>query len=220
MVYTLTYEYHIGHHTLRMTSDWCELDEAILYFERLMSHKGYHNIQAIDESNTVYTLKQLQKEQESDRQSIHHLTLYFDASFDQQSKLSGLGVVLTYNIGSKKISQRKNLDTASAKTVNEAEYYSLFHGLEQLKQLDFPPQSIEIYGDSLVVINQLKGEWPVFDETLAKWADDVEALLKSLNLIPVFHHIDRKDNKQADRLASQALAGTLVDATRDIEGDE
>lgn len=51
-------------------------------------------------------------------------------------------------------------------------------------------------------------------------ADDVEALLKSLNLIPVFHHIDRQDNKQADRLASQALAGTLVDATRDIEGDE
>src|SRR5690554_6598818 len=219
-MYTLTYDYHIGHHTLKMTSDWCEIDEAILYYEQLMSHQGYENLQIIDESNRVYTLKELKKEHQSQRQSVHHLTLYFDASFDQQSKLSGLGVVLTYELGDKKISQRKNLDTAMPKTVNEAEYYSLFHGLEQLKQIDFPPQKIDIYGDSLVVINQLKGEWPVLDETLAKWANEVEELLTSLRLTPVYHHVDRKENKQADRLASQALAGTLVDATRDIQGDE
>ncbi len=216
MAYTLTYEYHIDHHALRMTSDWCELDEAVLYYERLMSHKGYHNIQAIDESNRVYTLKELKKERESDQQSVHNLTLSFDANFDQQSKLSGLGIILMYDRGDKSISQRKNLDTAMPKTVNEAEYYGLFHGLEQIKHLDVQPQSIDIYGDSLVVINQLKGEWPVLDETLAKWADDVEALLTSLNLTPVYHHVDRKDNKQADRLASQALAGTHVDACKEM----
>ncbi|GEM02216.1 ribonuclease HI [Halolactibacillus halophilus] len=219
-MYSLTYAYQIGNHVLKMTSDWCEIDEAILYYERLMSHKDYQNLQAIDESNRVYTLKELKKEQHSERQSVHHLTLYFDASFNQQSKLSGLGVVLTYIEGDQQISQRKNLDTAMPKTVNEAEYYSLFHGLEQLKQIDFPPQKIDIYGDSLVVINQLKGEWPVLNETLAKWADEVEDLLTSLRLTPLYHHIDRKDNKQADRLASQAQRGTLVDATRDIQGDE
>lgn len=208
----LTYDYQLGEHVLSMTSDWCKIGQAILYYDRFMSHKGYENIQAIDEDQQTYTLKQLKKQQKSDQAVIHDLALYFDASFDQSTTLSGLGIVIMYRLGHETIKKRKNLQTSDVNNINEAEYFSLFHGLDQLRQLNIPPQDIHIYGDSLVVINQLNGEWPVLDIQLTQWADDVEVLLKELRLTPNYHHIDRKDNKQADRLAEQALLGISIDS--------
>lgn len=200
-----------------MTSDWVTLDVAMLFMERFLSHSDYQDVQAMDESDHVYTMKQLRQERENIKMAIHALSLYFDASFNHLSKLSGLGSVLTYRQGKRKVEKRKNLSSALPKTVNEAEYYSLFHGLEQLKQLDVGPQKIDIYGDSLVVINQLEGEWPIMDPTLSKWADDIEALLNTLKLQPVYHHIDRQDNKSADRLSRQAMEQISIDSSKEIE---
>ncbi|GEN57119.1 hypothetical protein GCM10012290_17640 [Halolactibacillus alkaliphilus] len=220
MKYQLSYCYQLGKQKLYLTSNWVPLDVAILFMERFLSHKDYQDVQAIDETDHVYTMKQLRQEKENMAMSIHSISLYFDASFNQLSKLSGLGIVWTYRQGKRMVEKRKNLSSALPKTVNEAEYYSLFHGLEQLKQLEIAPQKIAIYGDSLVVINQLKGEWPIMDPTLSKWADDVESLLNTLNLQAVYHHIDRQHNKSADRLSKQAMAHIAIDSSNEIESED
>lgn len=220
MKYQLSYCYQLGKQKLYLTSNWVPLDVAILFMERFLSHKDYQDVQAIDETDHVYTMKQLRQEKENMAMSIHSISLYFDASFNQLSKLSGLGIVWTYRQGKRMVEKRKNLASALPKTVNEAEYYSLFHGLEQLKQLEITPQKIAIYGDSLVVINQLKGEWPIMDPTLSKWADDVESLLNTLNLQAVYHHIDRQRNKSADRLSKQAMEHISIDSSKEMESED
>lgn len=220
MKYQLSYCYQLGKQKLYLTSNWVPLDVAILFMERFLSHKDYQDVQAIDETDHVYTMKQLRQEKENMAMSIHSISLYFDASFNQLSKLSGLGIVWTYRQGKRMVEKRKNLASTLPKTVNEAEYYSLFHGLEQLKQLEITPQKIAIYGDSLVVINQLKGEWPIMDPTLSKWADDVETLLNTLNLQAVYHHIDRQRNKSADRLSKQAMEHISIDSSKEMESED
>lgn len=78
-------------------------------------------------------------------------------------------------------------------------------------------QSIEIIGDSKVVINQLNGEWPCLEDDLSRWADRVDEKLEELNLSPEYYAVSRKNNQEADRLATQALKEVEVSSTLEIE---
>ncbi|GFZ85716.1 hypothetical protein GCM10010978_27250 [Compostibacillus humi] len=72
-------------------------------------------------------------------------------------------------------------------------------------------------GDAQVVINQLTGEWPCYEEELAKWMDRIESKLEKMGIQPEFVLKTRNDNKEADQLASQALRG--IELTSTIETD-
>ncbi len=65
-------------------------------------------------------------------------------------------------------------------------------------------------GDSQVVLNQLGGEWPVFEERENRWIDRIEAKLAELGLKPHYESIGRAENKEADMLATQALKGEII----------
>ena len=60
------------------------------------------------------------------------------------------------------------------------------------------------------MLNQLSGEWPCYEQNLNRWLDRIEVKLEKLNLRPVYEPISRKDNQEADSLATQALNGEEI----------
>lgn len=78
---------------------------------------------------------------------------------------------------------------------------------------------VKIIGDSQVVINQLNGEWPALEKELASWADKIDAKLEQFNIQPEYQLVSRKDNAEADRLATQALNGIDITGLREIVKD-
>lgn len=77
---------------------------------------------------------------------------------------------------------------------NEAEYAAFHEAVRQMDELGIHHQSCVFKGDSLVVLNQLSGEWPCMEENLNKWLDRIEAKLDKLKIIPVCKPISRKEN--------------------------
>jgi len=56
-----------------------------------------------------------------------------------------------------------------------------------------------------VVLNQLSGEWPCYEESLNKWLDRIEQKLTEMKINAKYTPIGRNENKEADKLATQAL---------------
>lgn len=79
-------------------------------------------------------------------------------------------------------------------TNNEAEYDTLISALEAvLKRLhdagaDPASARLDVRGDSLLVINQVLGEWKVKDERMGRRRDRVRALLKRFGQWKLTHH--------------------------------
>ena len=124
--------------------------------------------------------------------------------------LSGLGVAIYYEQNQTYWRIRKNAVLQQLESNNEAEYAAFYEALMELENLGVHHQSCVFKGDSLVVLNQLSGEWPCYEEPLNRWIDRIEDKLKKLHLRPVYEPISRKDNQEADRLASQALNGEEI----------
>ena len=93
---------------------------------------------------------------------------------------------------------------------NEAEYAALMFALNLLDEIGVHQVPCDIKGDSQGVLKQLAGEWPCYEENLNQWLDRMEAKIKTLGLKPRFQPIPRNENKEADKLASQALEGKNI----------
>jgi hypothetical protein len=62
---------------------------------------------------------------------------------------------------------------------------------------------LDAYGDSLLVVQQIKGEFQSFDGLLNSYLDRCLAIIKSLDTITV-HHILREESSRATCLAEHA----------------
>ena len=70
-------------------------------------------------------------------------------------------------------------------------------------------ESIDIYGDSKLVIQQMAGLWQIRGDHLQTLHDDATDLLKELSSCTgtvQFHHVPRNSNVEADALANQAIS--------------
>ncbi|KAI5323274.1 hypothetical protein L3X38_032346 [Prunus dulcis] len=128
-----------------------------------------------------------------------HLTpwkLYFDGS--KTDKASGAGVVLEEPLG---IRHCYSFQLDFQCTNNRAEYEALIIGLEMLVELGI--QSVEILGDSMLVLKQIAGEYKCLSPSLAVY------LVAARNLLTEFReatweHIPREENFAANELAQVA----------------
>ena len=84
-------------------------------------------------------------------------------------------------------------------TNNMAEYEACILGLEAA--IDYRIKILEVYGDSALVIYQIKGEWETRHPKLTPYRDHVLKLMKYFDEI-TFHHIPREENQVADALAT------------------
>lgn len=129
--------------------------------------------------------------------------LYFDGCSKGNPGASGAGAVL-YNVV-------KNSETeiwadcwfvGASSTNNEAEYTGLLLGMKEAIRRGI--RVIDIYGDSQLVIKQMRGEYAVKSPSLSKLyktAKDLEQGFDKVRYIHVYRHL----NTRADELSNQGL---------------
>jgi len=72
-------------------------------------------------------------------------------------------------------------------------------GIEEA--IDMRIKKIDIYGDSTLVINQIKGKWETHHGGLIPYRDYARRLLTFFNKVEL-HHLPRDENRMADALAT------------------
>ncbi|HDI46077.1 MAG TPA: ribonuclease HI family protein [Candidatus Omnitrophica bacterium] len=125
--------------------------------------------------------------------------VFIDGASSGNPGPAGVGVVIKDNQG-------KTLHSFSffigEATNNIAEYFSLLLALNECLLLNL--KNIDIYSDSQLVIKQLKGEYKIRDNTLKVLYKIVKYLTTKFDRIG-YNYIEREKNKEADKLASQAI---------------
>ena len=126
--------------------------------------------------------------------------LKFDGCSKGNPGLSGAGAVIYKNgveIWSKSIFVGKN------NTNNEAEYNGLIIGLEEAVEMGI--ESLDVEGDSLLIIKQMRGEYKVKSEKLLNLyikAKLYENMIKEIE----YNHVYREKNIRADELSNMGLS--------------
>lgn len=92
--------------------------------------------------------------------------------------------------------------TIGEATNNVAEYRAVIDALEWILT-QAPPDKINFYLDSALVVHQLRGEWKIKEAHLKQLAAAVHRL--ETNLAITYAAIPREKNFQADALVNQAL---------------
>jgi ribonuclease HI len=86
-------------------------------------------------------------------------------------------------------------------TNNQAEYHALIEGLKAVK--DWKPDRLEIYLDSKLVVEQIKGQYKIKEPELQKLNAQATQLLDGLQY--EIKHVAREENRGADHLANMAI---------------
>ena len=129
----------------------------------------------------------------------HHYVLTFDGACRGNPGICGAGYVIWKN-GDVFYEGKQFLDDNN--TNNFAEYKALVVGLKKCIELNV--KNIHIKGDSLLVVKQINKEYKINAENLLPLYNEAMELLSNINLGSCIH-IERKQNKLADRLANEAI---------------
>ncbi|WP_144461090.1 reverse transcriptase-like protein [Siminovitchia fortis] len=209
-----------GTKRLQLESEWFE-DKGITPLVNDMLKTGrIKDITVMDEMGREWTLKEFHKLMEKTEDEPRNPTIYFDGGYDRENAESGIGIVIYYDKGKEKFRIRYNAKLLELLSSNEAEYAALYNALEVLQQLGVKHSPCVIMGDAQGVLKQLSGEWPCFDETLNLWLDRIEEKIKAMGLKPSFQIIARNENKEAHKLAGQALRNQMIDSHLKLETQE
>jgi ribonuclease HI len=87
-------------------------------------------------------------------------------------------------------------------TNNEAEYHALIEGLKAAKKWN--PDRLEVYLDSKLVVEQVKGKYKTKKPELQQLNVEVARLLGEFPEVE-FKHVLRGENRGADHLANMAI---------------
>ena len=86
-------------------------------------------------------------------------------------------------------------------TNNQAEYNALIEGLKTVKE--WKPDRLEIFLDSKLVVEQMKGRYKIKDLELQRLHAQATRLLDGLPY--EITHVAREENRGADHLANMAI---------------
>ncbi len=201
-------------------SDEMTAAQALMIVEDLERTGRVKSITIVDEYDSTWMLKELKKYVKEIETEPHHVTVYFDGGYDLGTRSSGLGCAIYFEQNGQSYRLRKNASVSGLVSNNEAEYAALNLSLVELEMLNVHHLPVRFIGDSQVVINQMNGEWPVYEQELAAWADRIDEKLKKLGITPEYEHVTRKQNAEADRLATQALKGIQIVGKIELTGED
>ncbi|MBP2241289.1 ribonuclease HI [Cytobacillus eiseniae] len=217
MKYKLEWKYkYKGTAGVVFTSDWLEGEQALVIGEDIEKSGRMLDLSFHDERGTTWNLKEMKKLLEEIEEEPHDLTIFFDGGFDKESSQAGLGAVIYYKQGKKKFRIRANERFDEIENNSEAEYAAMYFTVLLLEEMNVQNMSCEFKGDAQGVLMQLKGEWPCYEENLNRWLDRIEEKLKKLHVHSRFTPIPRTANKEADKLATQALEGKIINSKMQI----
>ncbi|XP_024641757.2 uncharacterized protein Mb2253c-like [Medicago truncatula] len=125
--------------------------------------------------------------------------LEFDGAASGNPGPAGAGAILRSEDGSLLYRFREGL---GYQTNNVAEYRALILGLKQAVRKGY--RNITVYGDSELVINQLKGLWNINNAHLRNLCNEALELRDNFHLFSIFY-IPREHNTEADAQANRAI---------------
>lgn len=131
-------------------------------------------------------------------------TIYADGGSRGNPGPAGAGAVVRDTEGNTVIEISEFLGTA---TNNVAEYTAVLRALEALEAMlgeDAERAEVEVRMDSMLVVKQMTGEWKLKHPNMKPLAARVGELMRSFKSVS-FAHVYRESNKDADRLANQAM---------------
>ncbi len=197
--------------TYFMKSEWMTIEESLALVADLEKTGRLKEIVFIDQNDSTWTKKELLNFLKQLETTPQDVVAYVDGGYDLDSKKAGIGMVIYYKQHNKKWRLRLNDQLELLEDNNEAEYAALYRLIQQLETMDVHHQSLTIHLDSMVVVNQASGEWPCFEEHYLRWLERIDKLANKLGLTLSYELLDRKENKEADHLASQALNGIEIE---------
>ncbi|MFY4776050.1 reverse transcriptase-like protein [Metabacillus sp. RGM 3146] len=200
------------------TSEYLHADQAILLAADLEKTGRTKDIVFVDEQELSWTKKEFIRLTEEIAEEPHDVTAFFDGSFDLETLRAGAGAAIYYTQNNQKYRIRANQELDEMTSNNEAEYAAFWFLLQELEKLGVKGQQVEFRGDSQVVLKQLAGEWPCYEESFVKWLDRIENKLADLHIQASFFPLSRKDNEEADQLASQAMNHIPVKSQLKLKG--
>jgi ribonuclease HI len=130
---------------------------------------------------------------------IRKVILYVDGSCSGNPGEGGAGVVIKDEQG-KTIAHFK--EYLGMVTNNRAEYQALILGLREAHRLGI--REVEVNLDSELVVNQVNGMYRIRDAQLKTLEEEVRRLLGRYSRW-VVQYIPRENNREADRLAREAV---------------
>jgi len=132
------------------------------------------------------------------------ITIFTDGGSRNNPGMAGAGVFIMDENGKELKKVKKFL---GIQTNNWAEYEALILGLETAKKLlgeKTKSTEVEIKMDSELIVKQLNGQYRVKEPSLFEQFVKVNNLKINFPNIS-FNHIPRAQNKEADKLANQAM---------------
>ena len=135
---------------------------------------------------------------------MERLTIYVDGASRGNPGKAGVGVII---YDDKKNVLKKMKQYLGEKTTNNvAEYVALIYALQE--GLILQAKRLTVYSDSELVVKQLEGSYRIKNELLKIFFKLVEHLREGFEEVKI-KHIDREENKEADKLANQAIDMSL-----------
>jgi ribonuclease HI len=129
------------------------------------------------------------------------ITAFFDGGARSNPGPAGYGVYIVDDQGNVQAELHGSLGTA---TNNVAEYNGLIAALQWA--IDHGLTQITIKGDSLLVIEQMRGNYKVKNEGLRPLYHQAKMLVMQIGDVK-FEHVPREKNKDADRLSNVGMDG-------------
>jgi ribonuclease HI len=93
-------------------------------------------------------------------------------------------------------------ETIGDATNNVAEYRALLLGIELARELG--ADEVELVADSMLIVEQVRGNWKVKQEHLRPLHTKVKDALRELGSWSI-RHVKRGENERADELLNEAL---------------
>jgi len=123
-------------------------------------------------------------------------TLFFDGSSCGNG--SGIEIVLVSPRGT---TFEFSFPIEASATNNQAEYRAILKGINLLREIK--TDAVEIFGDSMLVINQLIGEYDCKDDILRVYHEECLQLLREFKKVTI-EHVPKFHNGNTNRLAQHA----------------
>ena len=125
--------------------------------------------------------------------------LYTDGASRGNPGEAGAGIALVDGSGNVLFEAKRYLGIC---TNNEAEYQALVLGLEETLKKKF--RVVNVYLDSELVVRQMEGVYKIKNANLGRLAAEARKLLSFFEGYTI-RHVPRHLNKEADRLANEAI---------------
>ena len=151
-------------------------------------------------------LQALQSESSSssdDNQSAagtKNLNLYTDGGSRGNPGPSASGYVI-FNYDESRVLEQGG-EYLGLMTNNQAEYQAVIHALQAAGK--FRPQELTFYVDSLLVVNQLNGQYKIKNQQMRSLYETIADLSAGFASVQ-FHHVRREHNRMADEEVNKIL---------------